>query len=156
MPIRVEQPSLNPAMAGTSFAKTETNTHTASAASHLQAEQLTASPRKDVLAIDGKIYVETTPEQLLYERKRSMKRQHQQPAWVNNLVQSAIFSAAISAVITSFELIREVIFKGFNSAIQPKRLKQHALEFAGCFALSTVGSFVANALLQAYRNKENS
>ena len=114
-----------------------------------------AQPRQDVLAVDGKIYVETSPEQLLYEKRRMMAKQHQQPAWVDNLAQSAIFAGAISAVYTAFHFFSDVANNTWAVATHGERLKHHALQFFGLFAVSTAGSFVANALLQSYRNKQD-
>ena len=120
-----------------------------------------AQPRQDVLVVAGdddgndKIYVETSPEQLLYERRRMMAKQHQQPAWVDNLAQSAIFAGAISAVYTAFHFFSDVANNTWAVATHGERLKHHALQFFGLFAVSTAGSFVANALLQSYRNKQD-
>jgi len=114
-----------------------------------------AQPRQDVLAVDGKIYVETSPEQLLYEKRRMMAKHHQQPAWVDNLAQSAIFAGAISAVYTAFHFFSDVANSTWAVATHGERLKHHALQFFGLFAVSTAGSFVANALLQSYRNKQD-
>ena len=112
-----------------------------------------AQPRQDVLAIDGKIYVETSPEQLLYEKRRIMAKQHQQPAWVDNLAQSAILGGAFSFAWTTLSFVMDVFKSHWDVATQGDRLKQHGINFLGAFAVSTAAGFLANILLQSYRNR---
>jgi hypothetical protein len=117
-----------------------------------QLPQLLAQPRQDVLAVDGKIYVETSPEQLLYEKRRMMAKQHPQPAWVNNLVTSAIYAGVFSGLNSVFNVLRDAWHK---TPLNGDRVKAHALQFAGYFATTTAFIFIANTVLQAINNKRN-
>jgi hypothetical protein len=114
-----------------------------------------AQPRQDVLAVDGKIYVETSPEQLLYEKRRMMAKQHQQPAWVDNLAQSAILGGALSFAWTTLSFLTDVAKNTWAVATHGERLKQHGINFLTTFAVSTAAGFLANILLQSYRNRNN-
>ena len=112
-----------------------------------------AQPRQDVLAIDGKLYVETTPQQLLRQQHQQMARQHQQPEWMNNLITSGIFGLVWSGVGTVVGLLDDWWSK--RDVFRPENIKAKATHFAKSFATLKIVSFIAFSILDAIRKKQN-
>ena len=112
-----------------------------------------AQPRQDVLAIDGKLYVETTPQQLLRQQHQQMARQHRQPEWMNNLITSGIFGLVWSGVGTVVGLLGDWWKK--EDVFHPEYIKAKATHFAKSFATLTIVSFIAFSILDAIRKKQN-
>jgi hypothetical protein len=119
----------------------------------LSQPQPLAQPRQDVLAIDGKLYVETTPQQLLRQQHQQMARQHRQPEWMNNLITSGIFGLVWSGVGTVVGLLGDWWKK--EDVFHPEYIKAKATQFAGSFATLTIVSFIAFSILDAIRKKQN-
>ena len=126
--------------------KLKQRTARASTPEEATAKSVLAQPRKDVLALGDKLYIETSPQELVEAKRRALQQQHPRPAWVNNLLSSAIAGGVFGVIHGMFSIASDLIYE---VPLTSKRLKQQALSFSLYFGISTLGLFAVRSITEA-------